>query len=97
MHSHFPKPCITALLRTNDFSLYPIFRILKTCVWIYCTKLFFVVLIEMYVIHTTSESIDRQKKSDFFENLRVCSRQLLVRVINDFLIRSVSRFSAKIC
>ena len=30
-----------------------------------------------------------------FENHRVCSRQLLVRVINDFLMRSVSRFSAK--
>jgi len=30
------------------------------------------------------------------ENHRVCSRQLLVRVINDFLIQSVSRFSTKI-
>ena len=32
-----------------------------------------------------------------FENHSVYSRQLLVRVINDFLIRSVSRFSTKIC
>jgi len=67
MHSHFPKPCITALLRANDFSLHPIFWILKTCMWIYCTNLIFHVLIEMYVIHTLSESINRQKMADFFE------------------------------
>ena len=51
MPQHFPKPCITALLQANDFSLFPILWILKTRMLIYCTNLFFHLLIEMYVIH----------------------------------------------
>jgi len=57
MHSHFPKPCITALLRCNDFSLHQIF-------WI---NLFFHVLNDINEILTTSVSINRQKMADFFE------------------------------
>ena len=55
MLSHFPKPCITALLQPNDFSLYPIFCFLKTRMWICCTNSFFHVLLDMYQIHTTSK------------------------------------------
>jgi len=61
MLSHFPKPCITALLQPNGFSLYPIFGILKTRMWIYCTNWFFHVLLDMYQIHTTSKYMNRQK------------------------------------
>jgi len=51
--SRFPRHCITALFRANDFSFYPIFWNLKTRVWIYCTNLFFHVLLEMYLVYTS--------------------------------------------